>query len=252
MENKDFIICLASYEKRINTIHLCLESLFNQTVKPKKIILYLDDSVKNLPKEINQFCRKGLIIIRVSSILKSHNKYYYSFKKYSKYVIITVDDDCIYEKDLCYHLMNSYKKYPNCVSASRVHYIMFDKENEIMPYQNWIFECNKISSPSMKLFATGVGGVLYPPKLMPKETFNVKNIIALSLGADDIWLKFMQIINHIPVVWSGQNPQHPIPIEGTKEVGLYITNKIKNDQYIQKLANYYNIDLYKELSGGVI
>ena len=94
--------------------------------------------------------------------------------------------------------------------------------------------------------------MLYPPKLMPKETFNVKNIISLSLGADDIWLKFMQIINHIPVVWSGQNPQHPIPIEGTKEVGLYITNKIKNDQYIQKLANYYNIDLYKELSGGVI
>ena len=45
MNNIKFIVSLASYSKRIETIHICLHSLFSQTLKPQKIILYLDESV---------------------------------------------------------------------------------------------------------------------------------------------------------------------------------------------------------------
>ena len=40
MDNIGFIVSMASYSKRIETIHICLDSLFSQTRKPQKIILY--------------------------------------------------------------------------------------------------------------------------------------------------------------------------------------------------------------------
>ena len=93
-----FIVSLASYNRRIFTLPLCLESLFAQTLKPRKIILYLDDTVDatTLPDSITQYISRGLEIVQVSSELLSHNKYYYTFSRYKDYVIITVDDDVIY------------------------------------------------------------------------------------------------------------------------------------------------------------
>ena len=58
----DFIVSLASYSKRIGTLHICLESIFSQILMPKKVILYLDNSVQpsNVPPAIKIFIDKGL------------------------------------------------------------------------------------------------------------------------------------------------------------------------------------------------
>ena len=73
----NFIVSLASYSKRINTLHICLESIFSQTLMPKKIILYLDNSVQPdmIPIEIFSFIDKGLEVFFVSDDIASHNKY---------------------------------------------------------------------------------------------------------------------------------------------------------------------------------
>ncbi len=107
--NGNFIVSLASYSKRINTLHICLESIFSQTLTPKKIILYLDNSVQidALPVEITAFIDKGLEIISVSDDILSHNKYYYTFKEYPDDIIITVDDDVIYGENTFFNLMQT-------------------------------------------------------------------------------------------------------------------------------------------------
>jgi hypothetical protein len=250
MNNLDFIVSLASYKKRIQTLHICLSSLFSQTLQPRKVLLYLDETVdlNTLPNSITAFISKGLEICQVSSELKSHNKYFYAFSKYKNDIIITVDDDVVYNHDLFYNLIKSYIRFPNAISASRVHYITFDEHHKIRPYQNWKFEYNQLLTPSMRLFATGVGGILYPPQIMPKGTLNASRIIDLSLDADDIWLKFMQIKMNIPVVWSSQERQHPKQIEGTKKVALYNINRFKNDEYISNLTDFFKFDLYKLLN----
>lgn len=252
MNNIKFIVSLASYSKRIETIHICLHSLFSQTLKPQKIILYLDESVdvNCLPNNIIPFIAKGLEIVQVSSELKAHNKYFFTFSEYENTIIITVDDDVIYDENLFYNLIESYKKFPDSISASRVHYVTFDEHHKICPYQNWLFEYSKLLTPSMRLFATGVGGILYPPNIMPKETLDSSRINELSLNADDIWLKFMQIKGNIPVVWSRQKPSHPQQIKGTKDVALYTVNRFLNDKYIKNLTDYFDLDLYKHLNEG--
>ena len=251
MDNIGFIVSMASYSKRIETIHICLDSLFSQTRKPQKIILYLDESVdvNHLPNNIIPFIAKGLEIVQVSSKLKAHNKYFYVFSEYANTIIITVDDDVVYDKNLFYNLIESYKKFPDAISAARVHYVTFDEEHKICPYQNWLFEYSNLLTPSMRLFATGVGGILYPPNIMPKEVLDSSLINDLSLNADDIWLKFMQIKENIPVVWSRQKPSHPPQIKGTKDVALYNVNRVLNDKYIKNWTDYFHLDLYKNLSG---
>lgn len=248
----DFIVSLASYSKRIGTLHICLESIFSQILMPKKVILYLDNSVQpsNVPPAINTFIDKGLEIVFVSNDIASHNKYYYTFQKYPNDIVITVDDDVIYDKYTFYNLMQTHLKYPDSICATRVTYLKFDN-NMIASYNDWISEYDKLLSPSKRLLAVGVGGILYPPHVFPNEVFNKAKIIELALTADDIWLKFMELKNNIPVVWSGQLPQHPKQIPNTRDVGLWRTvNKYKNDEYIQNLMNAYDMDLFSLITEG--
>lgn len=248
-KNINLIVSLATYSKRIATVPICLESLFNQSLKPRKIILNIDDSVciETLSPDILKYTKKGLEIVPVSSELRSHNKYFYTFSEYKDCNIITVDDDVIYPPDTFYNLMESYKRFPNAVSATRVLDMTFSSRS-INPYQKWIFECDKILTPSKRLFATGVGGILYPAGILPEKTLNKKELMTYSLESDDMWLKFMELLGNIPVVWTGQKPQHPTQIEGTRETGLYRVQRYKNDSYIQTLVDHFNIDLYTEVN----
>ena len=241
-----FTVSISSYRPRINTLHLCIESLFNQTYMPDKVLLYVDDSIPiyNLPHKIIDFQSRGLIISQVSSELKSHNKYFYAMQNYCDDIIITVDDDIVYSKDTFFYLVNSFMKHPNAISANRVHKMVFDSNNIIQPYQKWNFEYGGMTEPSFKLFATGVGGVLYPPHIMPIETFNKKMIIKTAVYADDIWLKIHELMNQVPVVWTSKNPQHPKQIIGTKECALYKTNKIQNDLFLKNIVGAYDINIY--------
>lgn len=245
--SEDFIVSLTSHSKRINTIHLCLRSVFEQTLRPKKVVLYLDSSLNPnvIPDNIIPFTQMGLNIIFVSDQIGPHNKYYYTIKHYPNETVITIDDDVIYEKTTFENLLNTHQKYPNSVCANRVKYMVFDNNHLLTPYNDWISEYDKILTPSKKLIATGVGGVLYPPNTFTKSAFNMLDIIKLALTADDIWLKIMELLNGVPVVWTGKLPQHPQQIPGTMDESLWRTiNKSKNDEYIKRITEYYQLDLY--------
>lgn len=243
----DFIVSLASYSKRIQTLHICLESIFSQTLMPKKVLLYLDSSVtpEEVPLQVMEFTKRGLEIFFVSDDIASHNKYFYTFLKYPNEIIITTDDDVIYNKNTFQNLLQTHKKFPTAVCASRVTYITFNSDNTIASYNDWISEYNKLLIPSKRLVAIGVGGVLYPPNIFTDELFDKSNIKKLALTADDLWLKIMQLRKGISVVWTGQLPQHPPQIPNTRDVGLWRTiNKFKNDEYIRRIVDYYQLDLY--------
>lgn len=242
-KEKQCIISLTSYQKRFSTLHICLNSLFNQTLRFDKIILYLDsdEDMDEIPPNVKEFIKYGLQIIKTDEMLKSHTKYYYAMNDFRDDIIITVDDDVIYDAGRLESLYKSYLRYPRAISAGRVHKITFDQNGNLKPYLEWEFECDTIQYPSTKLFATGVGGVLYPPNLLPNITFNKEYICKYSPYTDDIWLKFMELINGIKVVYSGSRPQHPKQITGTREHGLFTYNKANglNDHCIQELRKVF-------------
>jgi len=247
--NHHIVVSITSFPARFKTLHLAIKSILNQNMKPDLIFLCLTkEEVKDeseLPQSVLELKKYGLQIYFADDNLKPHNKYFYAMKCFHNSLIITVDDDNMYDKNLITGLYRSFLKYPSAVSARRVHKINKDEKNNTLPYNKWFYEYKTKNTPSFDLFATGVGGVLYPPGLLPSETFNIDKIKELSLNNDDIWLKFMEIKNNIPVVWVKGKRIHPLNIKRAQKITLQKNNYHGNlnNNYITCLQDYYLINL---------
>jgi hypothetical protein len=247
--NCHIVLSLTSFPARFSTLALSLKSALNQTMKPDVVMLVLTgeevSSENDLPDSVIALKQFGLQIYIADKNLKPHNKYFYAMRMFPDSLIVTIDDDNMYDRNLVRDLYESYLRYPKAISAKRVHKITRDNAGNLNPYCNWFYEYAKAKEPSFDLLATGVGGVLYPPHLLPADTFDSDKITELCLNADDIWLKFMEIKNNISVVWVKTWRIHPVAIKNTQNVTLQKQNFHLglNDAYIDKLQTYYQIHL---------
>ena len=154
-------------------------------------------------------------ILWVKGNIKSYKKYFYTMQSYPDCICITVDDDIIYQRNTIANLLNCYKKNPTSISALCTNKLLV-KKGEILNYSNAI-QCydNEICIPRFDLVAIGFAGILYPPSILPQESFNLKLIHKCAPLADDLWLKFTELLNHTPVACAarclgrGPNCRHP-------------------------------------------
>ena len=233
------LVSLTSYKERIETLPKVFDALLAQTKKPDKIVLtiFKDDTKYLTDKVKNYFNIKKVDLLIADKNLKPHLKYFYTMQKYRDYAIVTVDDDIIYSKDTLESLYNSFKKNPEVVSARRVHRIKKDANGKILPYKKWTYECKTIQTPSNELFATGVGGVLYPPDILKISDENLPEIYNI-LTADDIYLKYLENKLNVKVLWVKNRELMGKEIK-TGNAQLKALNKInvigkKNDDYIKE------------------
>jgi len=245
------VVSLTSYPARFSTLHLCLKSIFNQTLQADKIVLYLDKTVslQDVPKKILDMRDKGLEIRTICENIKPHNKYFYAMQEFSNAIIITVDDDALYSKDCIESLYRNFKKYPNCISARRVHKTTHLLDGTIAPYRLWDLEYKKIATPSSDLMATGVGGVLYPPHIFNTNSdyFKIENIQNHCLNADDVWLMFIENREGIKVCWAPNKHPSPYPIISDKINDFALSNdnveNNRNDYFIEKCQSFFKINI---------
>ena len=237
------IISLTTYSTRIETVSLAIASIMHQSVKPDRILLYLDENeynMNNIPQILKKQQNLGVEIIFCED-LKSHKKYYFAMKDNPDAIIITIDDDVLYRSDLIESLYNSYKLFPNAVSAMRVHRMKFDESDRLISYNKWKQrDESKVLYPSISLFPTGCGGVLYPPKCLHTDVFDVESLSKLCLCGDDIWLKIMAIRKNTKTVLATKNMNLEY-IDGTQEIGLFNQNVFedKNDAMLKAVIDNY-------------
>src|ERR1035437_9916865 len=139
--NKDrIIVSITSFPSRINRLWLVIETLLRQSQKPDKIILWLSldqfPSLNSLPINLLNLLKRGLEIQLKEDDFRSHKKYYYAINEYRNDVIITVDDDVFYHKELIENLVNIYHKFPKCVCCNYCTEIEV-ADKEIKPYISW-------------------------------------------------------------------------------------------------------------------
>ena len=244
------VISLTTYASRYDSCIKTLKSLLLQSLMPKKIVCYTEEKRDTLTKELLDLEKYGIEFICEIENLKCHNKYYYAMQEYENDIVITVDDDKIYPRDFIKSLIKTHVKFPNCVVARRVHKINFNDDYSIKPYNRW-FKCSdQISTPSHFLFATGVGGVLYPPNSLDKRVFDKENIKKYCLNADDVWLKFMELLNNTKVVFAKNDMINPPDCEKFQIESLKTINEgeNKNDEYIENLFKLYGEEIKKALN----
>ncbi|MCQ2603527.1 MAG: glycosyltransferase [Spirochaetia bacterium] len=246
LRNKKLIVSLTTYPARIDGIHFVLTAIINQTYKADKIILCLvrsefENSGKNLPKTLLTLVDSKQVEIHwYDDNLRPHNKYFYAFHKYPKDLVVTVDDDILYDNKLLESLYISYLLHPDCISTLRTHLMLFNKDGSIKSYNDWVHSYDYcLNIPSMALLATGVGGCLYPVELMKSEYYNKELISHLCLAADDLWLKMIEVMNNIPVVncYPARKLRY---IPETQETALWKSNvtENKNDIFMKNILEY--------------
>ncbi|WP_147645111.1 glycosyltransferase family A protein [Treponema pectinovorum] len=243
----DLIISLTSFPSRLSKLHIVVRSLLKQTILPKRIVLYLGNDTKDsdIPKKLKRLTKYNFEIRTGYEDIKPHKKYFFAMQEFPENIIITVDDDLIYDKNLVNDLLECHRNNPNCVCARRVNRITKDRLGKIDKYSNWQWECKDIVEPSFELLATGCGGILYPSHILPKETFDAEAIKKYCLNTDDIWLKFMELKNRIKVVWTNSKIIHPLAIRKSQKTGLFHSNASSgnvNDINIKKMIEYTGIN----------
>lgn len=230
-KNSSVIISLTSYPARIDTIHLTVMTLLNQTVKPKSVILWLAN--EQFPKGEDELPEKLLVLkqngleIRFCEDLRPHKKYYYTMKENLECYVITADDDVFYPENLVEELMDASKKYPDTVICTWGHEIVLDENEDVLRADKWEY-LRAEAEPSYSVIPTGIGGVLYPPHVLSDEVFNKDSIKRLCLNADDLWLKAMALLNGKKAMRIGSASKTFFTILKTQKTGLYYDNALED------------------------
>ena len=187
---------LTSFPARIEYVHLAIKSLMLQTVKPDRIVLWLAEEQfpdKVLPTQLTELQKYGLEICWVHDIY-GHKKYYFCVKEQAdNEVVITFDDDIIYPIDCVKRLIETHKKYPNCLVCERGQTICFDKTGAIEENPGkWktISSCG-IDEPTFSMNPSPGGGCLIPKNAFYIDATNEEKICELAYKNDDLWYMFM-------------------------------------------------------------
>ena len=241
------IISLTTIPERIDKVHLCIETLLEQTLKPDNIILWIADNISKvqIPDSLERLKRRGLEI-KFCEDIRSYKKYFYTLIENPKSIIVTADDDLLYQKDWLERLYVAYEKEPQYIHCHRAHLMEKDVEGKLKSYYDWTWCSPGVTGPSLRLFPTGCAGVLYPPGSLHKEVLNKDVFMRISPHADDVWLKAMSLLNGVQCKKVGSHSMPLYNIRGIKK-GLWSINVERQndtswyDQQIQAVFSYYGL-----------
>lgn len=238
------IISLTTYNKRTKTVYKTIESIFNQTIKPDKIVLWLDKNefnINNIPKTLKKQIKQGLEIDFYHNI-KSYKKIVPSLKKYPNDIIITADDDVLYPKDFIEKLYNAY-----LLDNSKI-------------YCNYSFKfLNKYYRPTtnikeLQYLFTYIGtgaGALFPPKILPNEILDEELFTKIAPIHDDIFISTLCMKYNIKIQNVNNDYMKYIKllqkrtVFNTQSIGLVKQNyeQHKTEIQLQQCLEYFNITL---------
>jgi len=232
------IVSLTSYPPRFATLHLTIKSLLLQRLQPTRLILWIAyTDAERLPDEVIKLKAEGLEI-RYCEDLKSYKKIVPALEVFPNAVIVTADDDIYYWPDWLGELIQESKKYPCDVIAHRVHRIRYSGTT-IRPYSEWL-ENVADAVVSGANFATGIGGVLYPPGCFNTEVLAKEKFMGFCPNADDVWLYWMVRLNGRHVRRSSTR-KVPYPWRGSQEISLWKENRTYNDMQITRMIDAYGV-----------
>ncbi|WP_216634165.1 hypothetical protein, partial [Helicobacter sp. CLO-3] len=195
----EIVISFTSYPKRINQVCYTIYSILTQTYKPNRVVLYLStqefpNKLDDLPQKLLAFCKHGLEIRFVEQNYRPYNKILFALKDFPESIIITIDDDIFYPPFIIERLVSSYQKIPDAIHCHWASKVLFDENNNILPYMSWGWICD--ATPSILNSVQGFGGALYPPHCLHKSIFDSEKFLKLSPTSDDIWIWAMAVLNN--------------------------------------------------------
>ena len=189
----ELIISLTSYPGRFATLHLTLQSILDQSVRPDRILLWIaEDDLGQLPDAVTALTGESLEV-RTCEDLRNFKKILPTRTAHPGAFILICDDDSYYPSDWLERIVGHYDAARPAIVCTRAHQVKLDTDGLPMPYRTWPRNVARewTSGARRDLLPTGNGGVLYPPGSLPDLTLDRALIKQLSATSDDVWLFFM-------------------------------------------------------------
>ncbi|PMO94263.1 hypothetical protein BCS98_04925 [Vibrio breoganii] len=245
----ELIISATTYGNRIHSVYLAIESISTQTVKPHRLILWLDEkefTYDDIPEVLKIQERRGLEI-RFSPNYGSYKKLIPTLKNFPNADVICIDDDYIYPHDMVEILKKESRKYSGYIIGHRAHRIKWSEKGELLPYNLWDHEVIESNSDSSTFITTG-GGTFFPAYCFNSEAINHDIFMSLCPFADDVWVKVMSVLSETKIKKVDDSRKFKdrfIEIKESKEVPLsdYNLKRGGNDIQLNKLLEKYGITL---------
>lgn len=248
---REIIVSLTTYGKRLYDVAVTIESIMQGSMKPNKIILWLEEDMQDeiLPITLQNQMKRGLEVMYCKDI-RSYKKLIPTLQKYSESIVITIDDDLLYHYDLVEKLVNTHKKFPKYIIANRIHRIVLDNTGRPTGYMKWKWCDNPTDNSPLNFFTSG-GGTLFPPNAFPPEVMDEDVFLDICKYADDVWWNAMALKAGTRVIkcyTHNVRGEDYLPNEDVQDIGLYHVNtgtSCGNDVQLSAVFNKY--DLWEKL-----
>lgn len=223
------IVSLTSFPARIEYVHIPIESMLMQSVKPDMIILWLAETQfpnkeKDLPQELLNLTQYGLSIEWCDDI-RSYKKLVPTIEKYPEAAVITIDDDLYYSHRLIEKLQRAVNENTGVICCNRAQRIEKNYYNSVRPFIRKDIWC-PYSHPSFLNQLTGCTGVFYPAHSLYYDVTNRELFMKLAPTNDDIWFWAMAVLGG-----------YRCNVVKRREKFLY---PVKNSQHEGIALNHYN------------
>lgn len=256
-DNTDIIVSLTSHSKRVfDFVPYAIYSLFSQSVKPNRIVLFINKEKwndDNIPELLKRLKKSGLEIVYCTDV-RSHTKLIPALERFPDNPIITADDDIYYDERMIEELLDAYNKSDKKTIFCHQACIPQKRNGKFIPYTEWK------SSSHIKTYKKdyphgispyGVNGVIYPPHIFPKEVFNTSLFLKIAPHTDDIWFWLMEYMNNSKAVLIENThfEQNRIInlieyLEEDQSDALYFQNHFfgRNNKELKALLDHYQIE----------
>ncbi len=239
------VVSLTSFPAAIEYAVLAVKSILRGEVLPDKLVLYLTfDQFKEcvIPEELIKLQKENDIfeIRDYPSDIRSYRKLIPALRDFPDSIIVTVDDDVDYDKNMLKDMIALHRKYPDAIIANRAKVVDITKPYKKWKKLRWYDFLGKSIKIDPHIIQTGVGGVLYPPHSLNANMLDESLFVKLAPTTDDIWFWAAAISNGRTVI--------PMPFgrhNKPKEVGKPKTLSLKNVNF--KNGTSRNDDALKEI-----
>lgn len=236
-------VSLTSIPSRVNLLHLTILSILDGLARPEKIILWLNESLRDqLPEKLSRL-QGACFEIRFAPGSSSHRKLVFALQEMPSATLVTCDDDVMYPRDWLSSLYAEHRARPNCIVGHTCRAIAYSEDGELLPYRHW-----KHAAPGAcgrEIMPVGVGGVLYPPGSLHHEVLNAELYMRLAPRADDLWFKVMAVLQGTLSCSSVNPPAEPLPcpLFSDKSLGDSNVKLDMNRVQLNDICSHYGIKL---------
>ena len=253
-DGEQYVVSLTTHGARIERVFQAIESIFLQSRKANKVVLYLSDKEfqnKELPIILQKQMERGLLIRYVKD-LGPYTKLIPALRDFPEANIITIDDDHIYPVTLIDRLIRAHHTNPISVCSVNACLINIKEGVSSHPQTPFSLYYPETYTSSPHHLALGYAGILYPPHTLPEEVFNENIFHRLCPRADDIWFKAMELLQGTPVLrlptskqemmnfWNSEDPTY-------QNMGLKNVNVYQGKNYDQLKTVFDHYKLYDKL-----